>query len=85
MSICKNCIHNEVCEKYVTTGGYVRECKHFMPIIRCKNCKNRGNDYYCPMCYEETVEWDDDGYMEVDYIMHDRTSDDGFCDRGEME
>jgi hypothetical protein len=35
------------------------------------------------MCFEEEIEWDDDGYTESDYVLHDRTIDDGFCDRGE--
>lgn len=54
-------------------------------IVRCKDCKYRGNDIYCPMCFEEQIEYDDDGYMETDYIMHDHSTDNGFCDRGEME
>lgn len=51
--------------------------------VRCKDCKHRGDDVHCPMCFEEEIEWDDDGYTEVDYVLHDRTIDDGFCDRGE--
>ena len=53
-------------------------------VVRCKDCKHRGDDVHCPMCFEEMSEYDDgDGYTEVDYITHDRTTDDGFCDRGE--
>ena len=52
-------------------------------VVRCKDCKHRGEDGCCPMCFEEEIEWDDDGYTEADYILHDRTADDGFCDRGE--
>lgn len=51
------------------------------PVVRCKECKYRG-DYGCPMYYEETVEWDDDGYHEFEVVEHDHTLDDGFCDRG---
>lgn len=51
--------------------------------VHCKDCKHRGDDVNCPMCFEEEIEWDDDGYTEVDWITHDRTIDDGFCDRGE--
>ena len=55
-----------------------------VPVVRCKDCKHRGDDVHGPMCFEEMSEYDDgDGYMEVDYIPHDRTTDDGFCDRGE--
>ena len=52
-------------------------------VVLCKDCKHRGEDGCCPMCFEEEIEWDDDGYTEADYILHDRTADDGFCDRGE--
>ena len=51
-------------------------------VVRWKDCKHRG-EYECPMYYEEEIEWDDDGYTEADWILHDRTTDDGFCDRGE--
>lgn len=54
-------------------------------LVRCKNCKNRGTDL-CPMYSEEIIEWDDgDGYHDTDFIIHDRTKDEGFCDRGERE
>ncbi len=52
-------------------------------IINCKDCKHRYDKEYCPMCFEEAIEWDDDGYMETDYVMHDRTQDDGYCECGE--
>ena len=51
-------------------------------VVRCKDCRHRG-EWCCPMYYEEEIEWDDDGYTEVDYVPHDRTTDDGFCDMGE--
>ena len=50
--------------------------------MRCKDCKNRGDDD-CPMRFIEWVEYDDDGYIEHDDIIHDYTKDDGFCDRAE--
>ena len=53
-----------------------------VPVVRCKDCKHRG-DYDCPMYREEYIEWEDDGYHESEIVEHDRTSDDGFCDRGE--
>jgi hypothetical protein len=52
-------------------------------VVRCKDCEHRGDYMVCPMCFEEQIEWDDDGYSEVDWIVHDRTLDEGFCDRGE--
>lgn len=51
-------------------------------IALCKDCKNRGDDD-CPMRFIEWVEYDDDGYIEYDDIIHDYTKDDGFCDRAE--
>lgn len=54
-------------------------------IVRCKDCKYRGDHMVCPMCFEEQMEWDDDGYTEIDWIVHDRAQDESFCDRGETE
>jgi len=51
-------------------------------IIHCKNCKNRGEDE-CPMRHVERVEWEEDGYIEVDDIVHDYTEPYGYCDKGE--
>ena len=53
-------------------------------IIHCRNCKNRYTTD-CPMLFEEYVEWDDDGYHESDYIVHDNTVDAGFCDRAVLD
>lgn len=50
-----------------------------VPIVRCRDCINRGNEIQCPMCHEEWTWNDDDG---SDYYTVDRTTDDGFCDRG---
>ena len=54
-------------------------------VVRCKDCKNRGNDVSCPMCWEEMIEWDDDGYHEIDFVTHDYTTDNGFCHLGERK
>jgi len=53
-------------------------------IIRCKNCKHRdSND--CPMYYEEWIEIDEgDGYFDTDTIIHDPTTDEGFCHCAEL-
>lgn len=55
------------------------------PVVRCRDCVNRQNAEVCPMCYEEEISWDDDGYMEMDYVLHDQTEPDGFCHCGERE
>ena len=53
-------------------------------IIHCKNCKHReSND--CPMYYEEWIEIDEgDGYFDADSIIHDWTTDEGFCHCAEL-
>lgn len=56
-----------------------------VPVVRCKDCTYRWNPDTCPMCHEEQIEWDDDGYTESDWILHDRTQDDGFCEGGERK
>lgn len=70
---------------YDTTDAIekIKPVENVKEIILCKDCKHRGEAEECPMCYEEWIEYDDDGYLEHDYIIHDNTIDDGFCDRGE--
>ncbi len=52
-------------------------------IIFCKDCKHRNTDE-CPMYYEEWIAYDEgDGFIERDFIPHDRTVSDGFCFKGE--
>ena len=53
-----------------------------MNIVRCKDCANRYT-FDCPMYFEERIEWEEDGYIEVDYAEHDNTKDDYFCSCGE--
>jgi hypothetical protein len=55
-----------------------------VPVVRCKDCKHRGNVDECPMCYSQEYEFDEgDGYMCSGSVDHDNTHDDGFCDKGE--
>lgn len=54
------------------------------PIVRCKECIHR-MEYECPMYYVEEIPWDDDGYTEWDYVVHDNTCDEGFCHKGERD
>ena len=51
-------------------------------IIHCKDCKSWGEDE-CPMRHVERIEWEEDGYIEVDDIVHDYTEPYGYCDKGE--
>lgn len=54
-------------------------------LVRCKDCKHRETDD-CPMYW---VEWsifeDCDGYTDDKYIVHDYTTDDGYCNYGERK
>ena len=77
----------EVCEAIgEVRQEWLQRIKRLPPaqpeIVRCKACRNRGDDD-CPMRFIEWVEYDDDGYIEYDDIIHDYTKDDGFCDRAE--
>ena len=47
-----------------------------VPIVRCKECKYRGDELRCPMCFDEWDE-DDPGFLRID-----KTVDDGFCHMG---
>lgn len=51
----------------------------FVLVVRCKDCKHRGEPLICPMCREEFYFSDDGG--DVDII--DETEDEGFCHVGE--
>ena len=78
----KDCVFEEMCPFLDKTC--VERCVHFknkadfVEVVRCKDCKHRG-DYGCPMYHETEVEWDDDGYTECETIIHDNTTDDSFC------
>lgn len=45
-----------------------------VPVVRCKDCKHRGNPDICPLTFECD-----------DFYIVDRTGDDRFCDKGEMK
>lgn len=53
-----------------------------IPVL-CKDCSYRRDNTFCPMCFVETIEWDDDGYTETDFVVHDHTYDCGWCNYGE--
>lgn len=89
---CKNCIHLNVCDglyfnldvECLRSCGYFNDRSEYVKVVRCKTCNNRGNSS-CPLYSEELFEWDDDGYMESDIVIHDCTIDNGFCYLGERE
>lgn len=54
-------------------------------LVQCKDCKHRETDD-CPMYWEEWLVIEDcDGYADDKYIVHDYTTDDGFCNYGERK
>lgn len=54
-------------------------------VVRCKNCKHRETDD-CPMYWMEWLIIDEgDGFTDNDYIVHDYTTDDGYCHYGERK
>ena len=54
-------------------------------LVQCKDCKHRETDD-CPMYW---VEWqvieDCDGYADDHYVVHDYTTDNGYCNYGERK
>lgn len=54
-------------------------------IVQCKDCKHRETDD-CPMYWEEWLVIEDcDGYTDDKYIVHDYTTDNGYCNYGERK
>lgn len=53
-----------------------------VPVVRCKECRFRGNPMNCPMCHEEDYYDEDYGF---DDIVRDKTIDEGYCQKGERE
>lgn len=53
-----------------------------VPVVRCGECRFRGNPMNCPMCHVEDYYDEDDGF---DYIVWDETTDEGYCQKGERE
>lgn len=51
-----------------------------VPVVRCKDCMNRGNELECPMCRMVHTWNEDDG---SDWYVVDNTADDGYCHCGE--
>lgn len=72
----------EIVMHYDMVSGYMGNLKKGQKIVRCKECANR-TTADCPMYFEERIEWEEDGYIEVDYVEHDNTKDDYFCSCGE--
>ena len=88
MATCKDCEFGGSCVLLHKSDSQVcnifTQKKDYVEVVRCKDCKHRGDAEECPMRYFETDRsYDADGHMMLDYFDHDYTKDDGFCDRGE--
>lgn len=54
-------------------------------VVQCKDCKHRETDD-CPMYWVECLIIEDcDGYADDKYIVHDYTTDNGYCNYGERK
>lgn len=73
---------SEIIMTYLDGGENLHGLQNVGEIVRCKDCKYRGDDENCPMVFVEWIEYDDDGYIEHDDIWHDNSTDDGFCNNG---
>lgn len=84
--------HNGFCAKYKGIGtqedffmAIEALSTNSMQVVRCKDCKHRETDD-CPMYRVEWFSIDEgDGDFEDDYIIHDYTTDNGYCHYGERK
>ena len=53
-----------------------------VPVVRCKDCKHRGDHEVCPL-HDIRLCFDGDGHM--DEVEDDKTEDEFFCYRGERK
>ena len=53
-----------------------------VPVVRCKDCKHRGNHEVCPLM-DIRLCFDGDGHM--DEVEDDKTEDELFCSYGERK
>lgn len=54
-------------------------------LVQCKDCKHRETDG-CPMYWAEWIMFENcDGYTDNKSIVHDYTTDNGYCHYGERK
>lgn len=80
LPFCVQCEDKRGCSTCAELHEWIVERLYAVPVVRCEDCKNRFTTH-CPMRHEEQTYNEDDGY---DWIDRDHTSDDGFCDQGEL-
>lgn len=70
-------------EQHKLTGRAIAKLKEYartrVEVVHCRDCQRRYDDE-CPMRFVES--YYNEGWEEWDDIVHDRTIDGGFCDRG---
>lgn len=88
------CEHKDACadtsskDCWLQYLKYRKRCNDFetktdwVEVVRCKDCKYRGESD-CPMYHEELEDYDDGDYVYTDLVAYDNTVDDGFCYCGE--
>lgn len=51
-------------------------------VVRCKDCVHRNDEEKCPMLFGKWEDYNDDGYIESDWVVTENTEDEGFCHKG---
>ena len=84
--IYKKTTYNEEWKEY-NNEGYLIHSKSSGGSETWKEYDEKGNLIHFKFedGYEEWIEYDDDGYIEHDDIWHDQSTDNGFCECGELE
>ena len=84
---CETCLYNKNCQflakhrKAIVTGCTVyRNAADVVAVVRCRDCKHRGDEIVCPMCRERCC---DDGDGHFDVWSENETKGNDFCSYGE--
>jgi len=90
----KSCHLKAVCEaldmaiealQFAEHFDLLKEFQSLQEVVQCKDCKHRETDD-CPMYWVECLIIEDyDGYADDKYIVHDYTTDNGYCNYGERK
>lgn len=75
-------LHHRIDLKFQSVIGLAIEELQLPEIIRCKDCEFQYTEK-CHCSYDNSTEWDDDGYLEYDYSIEYLMGDDDFCSYGE--
>lgn len=71
--------------QFVKHFDLLKEYQSLQEVVQCKDCKHRETDD-CPMYWEEWLVIEDcDGYADDKYVVHDYTTNNGYCSYGERK